>query len=87
MSGPKLSIIAVCSGCDWLGIAPAGPRLAGCDAGFRVIWRCAHPDGPRAELPGWLGTPDACPLLPEAKAAFVASLTVQPGVVIDGREV
>lgn len=95
MSGPKLSIVADCTGCDWLRasthIPPPRPNFGREGVPLVSTYDCAHPQS--AHLTGLLfqhnttRTPESCPLLPAARAAYVQSLTVPSGVVIDGREV
>lgn len=73
MSGPKLEIVAHCTGCEWLrgengnGMIYNGRRLMFYEP------RCSHAHGPvviLAAVPDPL-TPESCPLLSAARAAFL----------------
>lgn len=80
MSGPKLEIVARCTGCDWL------RETMYCQTkhfdwekpGSVMRRECAHPASPQRVGAGAL-TPESCPLLPAARAAFVAGLVDKNG--------
>lgn len=80
MNRPTLSIVADCRGCKYINKTFHRVPITG------KYW-CNYGSHVDPNLANSTRTPDACPLLPAAKAAFVAGLTVTPGVVIDGREV
>lgn len=89
MSGPKLEIVAHCTGCDWLRasthIPPPRPNFGREGVLLVSTYDCAHPQS--AHLTGLLfqhnttRIPESCPLLPAARAAFVAGLVDKNGNV------
>ena len=71
------------------GIRTVRERVAFCFNVKTSLWDAAvwYPGKAWRNLVNSTRTPDACPLLPAAKEAFVRGLTVPSGVVIDRREV
>jgi hypothetical protein len=71
--GPKLEVVAHCTGCKWLreeivnGMIYNGRQLMLCES------RCTHENGPaeRFSVGANPRTPGSCPLLPSATAAFL----------------
>lgn len=74
MSGPKLSIVADCRGCQHLSKTFHRVPITG-------EYRCDYGPPVPPNLANSTRTPDVCPLLPAAKAAFMAGLVGKNGNV------
>lgn len=79
MNGPSLSLVISCRGCTHYSVAKRFAKVSVNVLGgwYSLKHTCAHPEFP-VPLQGD-STPDNCPLLHEAREAFVAELVAKAG--------